>query len=182
MKQQDLRAFNHWGMLLVVGLILIVLGVTAVALPKLSSLAIFKVIGWVLFLAGFFQLFQLIGSNIKMWERLGSLLILALFYAFLGLFIILYPDEVTQLISTILGLFFFVAGLVKLFVAFQLYPSRYWHWVLLTGIMGVMIAIYLFTVSTKVEAALLGYLIGFYLLLHGVSLVFYASALRGLTK
>ncbi|HAG62394.1 MAG TPA: hypothetical protein DCL40_05765 [Coxiellaceae bacterium] len=182
MRQQDLRAFNHWGMLLVVGLILIVLGLTAVALPKLSTFAIFKVIGWVLFLAGFFQLFQLIGANIQMWERLGSLLILALFYAFLGLFIILYPDEVTQLISTILGLFFFVAGLVKLFVAFQLYPSRYWHWVLLTGIIGVMIAIFLFTVSAKVEANLLGYLVGFYLLLHGISLVFYASALRGLTK
>lgn len=182
MRQQDLRAFNHWGMLLVVGLILIVLGVTSIALPKLSTFAVFKVIGWVLFLAGFFQLFQLIGANIKMWERLGSLLVLALFYAFLGLFIILYPDEVTQLISTILGLFFFVAGLVKLFVAFQLYPARYWHWVLLTGIVGVMIAMYLFAAPAKVEATILGYLVGFYLLLHGISLVFYSSALRGLTK
>ena len=70
----------------------------------------------------------------------------------------------------------------KLFVAFQLYPSRYWHWVLLTGIIGVMIAIFLFAVSAKVEAALLGYSVGFYLLLHGISLVFYSSALRGLTK
>ena len=118
----------------------------------------------------------------KMWERLGSMLVLALFYGLLGIFIIINPYEATQFISTILGLFFFIAGLVKLFAAFQLYPARYWHWLLLTGCTGILIAIYLFATSSVVEAILLSYLVGFYLLLHGISLVFYASALRGLTR
>ena len=182
MESRERYVTKNWSILLVIGLILMVLGLIVVTLPQLTTFAMFSVIGWVLLLAGCFQLFQLIGANVLLWERLGSSLVLAIFYGLVGLFIILYPQAATQLISTILGLFFFIGGLVKLFIAVQIYPARYWHWLLVTGIVGILIAIYLFVTSAGVEATLLGYLIGFYLMLHGVSLVFYSAALRGLLR
>ena len=171
---------SQWSIFLVIGLILIILGVVAISLPQLTAIAMFSVIGWVLLLSGFFQLFQLIGSDVSSWEYLIAPIFLAIFYGVVGMFVLMFPQVTVQLLSTVLSLFFFIGGLVKLYFAFQLRPGRYWHWLLLTGIIGLLIACYLLVTPSQEKTSLLGYLIGFYLLLHGLTLVFFSASLRGI--
>ena len=173
---------TRWSLLLVIGLIQILLGGVTIMLPHLVAFALFNVIGWVLLLAGIFQLFQLLGLNLRAWEQVSSSLVLAVFYCLVGLFIVLYPQATTQLIGTILSLFFFIVGLVKFFMALQLRPALYWQWLFFTGVVGLFISCYLFFLSSDSKAVFLGFLIGIYLVLHGISLMLYSAGLRALGK
>ena len=177
---QDSRA--RWRLLLVIGLIQILLGIVTVMLPGLVAFALFNVIGWVLLLAGTFQLFQLLALDLRVWEQVSSSLVLAIFYCLVGLFIVLYPQATTQLIGTILSLFFFIGGLVKLFMSLQLRPAFYWQWLFFTGVVGLLLSAYLFVSPAGLSAVFLGILIGFYLALHGASLVFYSVGLRAMSE
>ena len=98
---------SQWSVFLVIGLILIILGLVAISLPQLTAIAMFSVIGWVLLLSGFFQLFQLIGSDVSSWEYLIAPIFLAIFYGLVGMFVLMFPQATVQLLSTVLSLFFF---------------------------------------------------------------------------
>jgi uncharacterized membrane protein HdeD (DUF308 family) len=167
-----------WGMILVLGLILMVLGVIAVSIPRLTAVATFSVIGWVLLLAGVFQFSYLFSSHTRAWVGIGPSISLAVFYSVIGFFIISYPHGATDLIISILSLFFLIGGVFKIVLAVQLRPLMYWRWLLVTGCIGVLLAIYLTVQPAAFKIEFLGYLIGFYLMLHGISLIFSAAAVR----
>lgn len=103
------------------GIFAIITGALFILLPEITSGVIGILFGVVLFVAGFAEIIGYIIS-IKHFreENYGKaagaeiVLVYSIVIMVIGLFFILKPDVVLQLLSTIVGLFFVIDGIVKL--------------------------------------------------------------------
>ena len=103
------------------GIFAIIAGIFFITMPELSSGVIGILFGVVLFVAGITEVIGYIIS-IKQFreENYGKaagaeiVLVYSIILMALGMFFILNPEIVLQLLSTIVGIFFLIDGIVKL--------------------------------------------------------------------
>ena len=121
------------------GIFAIIAGFFFITLPELSSGVIGILFGVVLFVAGITEVIGYIVS-IKQFreENYGKaagaeiVLVYSVILMALGLFFILNPEIVLQLLSTIVGIFFLIDGIVKLRQEIFLFTKKdIYSWVLL---------------------------------------------------
>jgi len=121
------------------GIFAIIAGFFFITLPELSSGVIGILFGVVLFVAGISEVIGYIVS-IKQFreENYGKaagaeiVLVYSVILMALGLFFILNPEIVLQLLSTIVGIFFLIDGIVKLRQEIFLFTKKdIYSWVLL---------------------------------------------------
>lgn len=182
MVNYEVHYGRGWSWVLTVGLILLLLGLISISTPLVATVTIVKSTGWILVIAGFFQFFQWFSSDIRAWVGAGSATTLAMFYFFMGIFMIVDPLSASDLMISLSCLFFFIAGGMKLVLAWQMRYQRYSYWMWLTGILGILVALYIVLKPPQFKALFVAYLLGFYLMCHGVSLVFSAIGVRAICR
>lgn len=121
------------------GIFAIIAGIFFITMPELSSGVIGILFGVVLFVAGITEVIGYIIS-IKQFreENYGKaagaeiVLVYSIILMALGVFFILNPEIVLQLLSTIVGIFFLIDGIVKLRQEVFLFTKKdIYSWVLL---------------------------------------------------
>lgn len=121
------------------GIFAIIAGIFFITMPELSSGVIGILFGVVLFVAGITEVIGYIIS-IKQFreENYGKaagaeiVLVYSIILMALGMFFILNPEIVLQLLSTIVGIFFLIDGIVKLRQEVFLFTKKdIYSWVLL---------------------------------------------------
>ncbi|BAY59507.1 hypothetical protein NIES2135_63840 (plasmid) [Leptolyngbya boryana NIES-2135] len=155
------------GWLTAIAIFMIVLGMIAIAFPFFATVASTLVFGWVFIIAGIAQIvyaFQSKGVGQVVWK-----LILGLLYLVAGIFVLANPLEGVLAFTLVLGITIFVQGIIQVSMAFQTRRiSPNWGWMLVSGIIGIILGIYIWSNVPASATWLLGTLIGVNLLFDGV--------------
>jgi len=172
--RRTVKRYSLW--YLVQGGLMILAGILALVYPAISSVAVVFFIGWLLIFSGIFQGISLIGARQvpHFWLQLMSV---ALFIV-VGALFLRNPGESLLTLTLLLIVFFLIEGISKVIFALTIRPFPNWGWVLVSGIVGIVLAFYLWA-SIPVSAAwLLGVLLGIELICEGAAITHLAWQVR----
>jgi uncharacterized membrane protein HdeD (DUF308 family) len=169
----------HWGWFLVEGIVIVVLGALAIALPLFAGLAIAIVLGWLLIVAGIVGLFATMNARYApgfAWALISAVLALVV-----G--VVLLWDPAAGLVTLTLALivYFAVDGILNIALAIthrRDYASGRWEWMLFNGIVDLILAAIVFAGLPGTVTWVLGLLVGIDLVVGGAALIAMALAAK----
>lgn len=162
---------DHWVLFLIEGIILVALGIGAIFVPPIASLAATLIFGWVLLISGLVGLFTtLFGRHLPaFWWSLLS----AVAGIVAGAILLVFPISGIYALTLVLIAFFLVEGFASIMFAFahsrQL--SGRWGWLLASGIVDVLLAVIVFFGLPWSAFWALGVLLGINLLFGGFAMI-----------
>lgn len=165
---------RHRGLFLFEGILLIILGLLAILVPVIASLAATVFFGWLLLLSGVVGLVTTIRGRSApgfWWSLLSAIVGIAAGVLLLG-----WPLQGTLSLTTVLIAFLFVEGAASILYALQhrAAPSARWGWMLASGIIDVALGVILFAGLPGTATWALGLLIGINMIFGGYALVMMA--------
>lgn len=167
----------HWKLFLAEGILMMLLGLLAIAVPEIASLAITIVIGWLFFVGGIFRTISLLQHR-RMPGFAWSLLAAAVAMA-LGLVLLLRPLAGVLTLTIWLIAFFIIEGIAAILLAIEHrrhLPS--WGWVLFSGLVDLFLAYLIWDGWPSSAAWAIGLLVGINMVFVGLSLIMTALAAR----
>jgi len=162
---------EHWVLFLVEGVVLLVLGATAVVLPPIATLAVTILLGWLFLVSG------ILGLITTFWMRHAPGFWWSLLSAVLGIVVgaVLLASPLTGAFSRTLVLvaFFLVEGAVSIMFALdhKRELSGQWGWMLASGIIDLALAIMIFAGLPSTAAWAVGLLVGINMIFGGSALI-----------
>jgi uncharacterized membrane protein HdeD (DUF308 family) len=167
---------HHWKLFLVEGIVLVALGVVAVAVPVLASLAITIVFGWLFLISGIVGLFTTFAMRRApgFWWALVS----AILGIVVGGWLLLQPTLGLVSLTYLLIAFFIVEGIATIMYALEHRRalSGRWEWMLASGIADLILAAIILVGLPGTIAWALGLILGINLLFGGASMIGMAFA------
>jgi uncharacterized membrane protein HdeD (DUF308 family) len=162
-REQTINA--RW--LTAIAVLTIVLGIIAIVFPFFATITSTLVFGWIFIFAGIAQIvyaFQSKGAGRVAWT-----LILGLLYLLAGIFVLTDPLQGALAFTLILGVTIFVQGIIQVSLAFQMRRvSPNWGWMLVSGIAGIILGIFIWSSFPSNAVWLIGTWVGINLLSDGV--------------
>ncbi len=171
-------ARHHWRALLIEGIVLILLGMAAIALPVLAGLAIAILFGWLILIGG------LIGLTTTLMGRhspgFGWALISAVLWIAAGIALLVWPAAGLVYFTFLLFAWLAVEGVAMVMYALshRRGATPRWGWMLFSGAINLILAAYLLTGLPGTAAWVLGIIVGINLVFSGISLTAMALAVR----
>lgn len=172
---------EHWVLFLVEGVVLLVLGATAVVLPPIATLAVTILFGWLFLVSG------IVGLVTTFWMRHAPGFWWSLLSAALGIIVgaMLLASPVTGALSLTLVLiaFFLIEGAVSIMFALdhRRELSGQWGWMLMSGIIDLILAVMIFAGLPSTAAWAVGLLVGINMIFGGTALIAMALHARKAT-
>ena len=163
----------HWVIFLIEGIVLIILGLMAVAVPMLATLAVAILIGWLLLVSG------VLGLATSIWMRRAPGFLWSLLSAILGIaagvVLLWWPVSGALSLTVILTAFLTVEGILSIMYALEHKRdlSGRWGMMLLSGGVDLILAAMIFLGLPATAAWAIG-------LLVGINLIFGGSALAAM--
>ena len=168
----------HWKAFLFEGILLAVLGLAAMIVPPLASLAVTIFLGWM------FQISGIAGLFVTYWARQMPGFWWSLFSAALavlaGLLLIARPMQGVLTLTIVVGAYFLAEGVTTIMYALEHRRelSERWSWLLISGVMDLAIAFIILAGLPDSAQWAIGLLVGINLVLGGASMVGMALAAR----
>ncbi len=162
---------EHWQLFLIQGILLVILGALAIAVPVIASVAVAAFVGWLLFFAGLFRAISLFRSPHA--PGYWTSLLFAILTAILGLIIALFPLQGAITLTMVLTAYFIVHGISSFAFAFSIKGDT-GRWVLLFigGIIDLALAALVIAAWPNTSVFILGLYAGINLLFTGFALIF----------
>ena len=172
---------DHWVMFLIQGLVMVLLGLFAIAAPMIATLAVDFYAGWLFLISGIVGVVTLLKQrNIPdfWWTMIAAALAVIA-----GILLILRPAAGALTLTLLLTGFFIAEGiaLVVASLRFRGVVANSWVWMLFSGIVDLVLAAIIIAGLPGTAAWTLGLLVGINLLMGGLALVMTAIACRGVT-
>jgi uncharacterized membrane protein HdeD (DUF308 family) len=169
---------EHWGLFLAEGIILIILGIAAIALPPIATLAFTIIIGWVFLISGVVGLFTTFWARHVpgfWWSLISAIIGIAA-----GVVLLLWPITGTLSLTLVLIAFFVIEGIVSIMYAIEHRNqlTGRWGWMLVSGIIDLILAGIIFAGLPETAVWALGLLVGINMLFGGAALIAMALAAR----
>jgi uncharacterized membrane protein HdeD (DUF308 family) len=167
---------RHSMLYLIQGGLMVLAGIVALFYPLFSALAVVALLGWLLIISGFVQGISLIGAQKvpHFWLQLLSVVLSLI----IGLMFLRNPGQGFFTLTMLLIVYFMVEGISKVIFSLTIRPFPNWTWVLASGLIGILAAVFLWS-SLPVKAAwLLGLLLGVLLISEGAALGYLAWQVR----
>jgi uncharacterized membrane protein HdeD (DUF308 family) len=184
LNQPDLGAafkksvHDHWRAFLIEGIILVILGMAAIALPPIAGLATALVLGWLFLLGGIVGLIATFNQKNApgFWWALLSAAIAVL----AGGVLLSNPAAGVATLTYVLIAFFVLDGVLIIVMAFEHRRelSGRWEWMMLGGVMDLILAAIIIAGLPGTLAWALGLLVGIDLMFGGFSLIALALSAR----
>lgn len=168
----------HWRLFLIEGIVLLILGGTAIGVPPVATLAVTIVIGWLFLLSGVMGLIMtfLTRSAPGFW---WSLLSAALGIG-VGTLLLASPLGGAYSLTIVLVVFFVMEGVAS--VMFALHHKRelsaQWGWMLASGIVDLVLAAMILAGLPSTATWAIGLLVGINMLFGGLALAIMALHAR----
>jgi uncharacterized membrane protein HdeD (DUF308 family) len=167
----------HWKLFLAQGIVMMVLGVLAVALPNIATLAIEIFVGWLFFIGGIFRAVSVWHS--RQAPGFAWALLTAVLSIVLGLILVFRPMAGVLTLTMVLVAFFVIEGIASIIGAIEHRQHlRSWGWVLFSGIVDLLLAYLIWQGWPSSASWAIGLLVGVNMLFLGLSLVMTALAAR----
>jgi len=178
--QSEMRAAvrEHWKAFLLEGILLAILGLGAIIVPQLASLAITIFLGWIFLIAG------IGGLIITFWARqmpgFWWSLISAALAVLAGLILLARPVQGVLTLTIVVGAYFLAEGVATIMYALEHRRelSGRWSWLLVAGLMDILISFIIIAGLPGSAEWALGLLVGINLLFGGATLIGMALAAR----
>jgi uncharacterized membrane protein HdeD (DUF308 family) len=163
----------HWQLFFFEGLILLLLGVAAIVLPLIATIAVEILIGWLLLVSGIVGLIATIRMRHApgfFWSLVSAILAIAA-----GLVLLRWPLSGALSLTVILTAFFVVEGVASIFYALEHKRelTGRWAWMLVSGVLDLILGGLIFLGLPGTAAWAIG-------LLVGINMVFGGSAIMSM--
>ena len=163
---------RHWGWFLVLGILLVLIGMAAIAFPFLSTIAAKIAIGWIFLVAGVVEILH--AFYVKRWAGFFWNLLIGLLYILAGGWLVLFPLTGILTLTIVIAALFIVEGVLEFIMGFRMRPHEGWGWVVFSGLVAVAAGL-LIALSLPASAVwALGLLAGINLLFSGWSFIYLA--------
>jgi uncharacterized membrane protein HdeD (DUF308 family) len=172
---------KHWALFLIEGIILMILGLAAVIIPPLATLAAELLFGWLFLVSG------VAGLITTLWMRPVGLwwsLLSAIIGIAAGVVLLLWPLSGILSLTFVLIAFFVLEGVASIMFALEHKRelSGRWGWMLASGIVDLCLAAIIFSGLPGSAAWALGLLIGINMIFGGSALVAMALHARQINE
>lgn len=167
----------HWKLFLVQGVVMMGLGLVAVALPHIATLTIEIFIGWLFFAGGLFRTLAILRTRRAPGFWLSILT--AILALVLGLVLILRPFEGVLTLTMALVLVFLAEGFAAVVIAITVGRHlRNWGWTLFSGLVDFLLVYFIWQGWPGTADWAIGLLVGVNMFALGLSLTMTALAAR----
>ena len=169
---------EHWKAFLFEGILLVILGLAAMIVPPLASLAVTIFLGWMFLISG------IGGLILTFWARqmpgFWWSLISAALAVGAGLILLARPVQGTLTLTIVVGAYFLAEGVTTIMYALEHRRelSERWSWLLAAGLMDILIAAIIIAGLPGSALWAVGLLAGINLLFGGAALIGMALAAR----
>src|SRR3984957_8711702 len=169
---------GHWKAFLFEGILLVILGLAAMIVPPLASLAVTIFLGWMFLISG------VAGLMLTFWARrmpgFWWSLISAVLAVVAGIILLAQPVQGALTLPIVVGAYFLAEGVTTIMYALEHRRelSERWSWLLVAGIMDILIAAVIIAGLPGSALWAVGLLVGINLLFGGATLIGMALAAR----
>jgi uncharacterized membrane protein HdeD (DUF308 family) len=168
----------HWKAFLIEGILLAILGLAAMIVPPLASLAVTIFLGWMFLISG------IAGLALTFWARqmpgFWWSLISAVLALGAGIILLARPVQGTLTLTIVVGAYFLAEGVATIMYALEHRREllQRWSWLLVAGLMDILIAFIIIAGLPGSATWAIGLLVGINLLFGGASMIGIALAAR----
>jgi uncharacterized membrane protein HdeD (DUF308 family) len=168
----------HWKAFLLEGILLVLLGLAAIIIPPLASLAVTIFLGWMFLVSG------IAGLALTFWARqmpgFWWSLISASLAIGVGVVLLARPVQGTLTLTIVVGAYFVAEGVATIMYALEHRRelSGRWSWMLVAGLMDIMISFFIIAGLPGSALWAIGLMVGINLLIGGTALIGMALAAR----
>jgi uncharacterized membrane protein HdeD (DUF308 family) len=164
---------RHWGLYLIEGIVLVLLGALAIIVPQIATLALTIFLGWLLLISGVIGLIMTFSMRAApgFWWSLTS----AALGVLAGGVLVAQPVAGAVSLTLVLIVFFVIEGIASIMFALEhrnQLPGG-WAWMLVSGIVDLALSAMIFAGLPSTAAWAIG-------LLLGINLIFGGSALTAM--
>ena len=159
---------------------MMVLGVAAISLPLVTSLALTLWIGWLLVGNSVIKLIYAIQTRQQgsFWLKL----LLAGLYLAAGVVLIVNPLEGVLTLTLLLGSFLVAEGVVELLLAIQMRSRSNWLWLLLNALLTLALGVFIWAEWPLDAPWVIGLLVGISFIASGLSRIMLSIAVRSTVR
>jgi uncharacterized membrane protein HdeD (DUF308 family) len=162
---------EHWRLFLTEGIVLLILGILAIVVPPVATIAIEVLVGWLLLMSGIVGLIATLRMRRTpgfLWSMLSAVLGIVA-----GIVLLRWPLSGAVSLTLILSVFLLIEGITSIFYALEHKRelSGRWGVMLFSGIVDVGLAALIFAGFPGTAAWAIGLLIGVNLVFGGCALI-----------
>ncbi len=169
---------KNWKALLIKGVVLVILGLAALLLPPLASIAVTIFLGWLFLISG------VAGLVFTFWAREAPgfwwSLISAVVAIIAGVILLAWPLQGTLTLTLVVGAYFIADGIATIMFALEHRKklTGRWGWMIASGIANLAVAAIIILGLPGSALWALGLLVGLNLLFGGSALIGLALSAR----
>jgi len=177
-SEMKVAAREHWKAFLIEGILLVVLGLAAIIVPPLASLAVTIFVGWMFLISG------VAGLALTFWARgvpgFWWALISAVLAIVAGGVLLAQPVQGVYALTLVIGVYFVAEGVATIMYALEHRRelSERWLWLLVAGMFDILISFMIIAGLPGSAEWAIGLLVGINLVFGGASLIGLALAAR----
>lgn len=171
------RQASTWSILWDV--LLIILGMLALASPFLAAVAVNVFVAWLIVLAGIVHVtvaFHTREAGSLIWR-----LLVGLAYIFFGVYLIAHPALGVASLTLVLASLFLVEGILNIAFFFKVRSVQGSSWLLIDGIVTLLLGLMIYLQWPSSSAWAIGTLVGVSMIMSGVTRVMVSLAVRKAT-
>ncbi|HST31224.1 MAG TPA: DUF308 domain-containing protein [Chthoniobacterales bacterium] len=177
MNESKAAAGGGTGSMMVWGIVMLICGILAIALPLISGLGVVIIVAWVILVAGVSHLFLAFHTH-----SVGGVLwqiLLALIYSAAGVFILMNPLAGLVTLTLVLAVFLLIEAALETALYFQVRGRVNAGWILFDAVVTLVLAILIWSQWPSSALWFIGTIIGISLIFSGISRLMLSSAMRG---
>lgn len=162
---------QHWKLYLAEGIVLVILGLLAVVVPPIATLAVTILFGWLFMVSG------VVGLVTTFWMRQAPGFWWALLSAALGILVgallLAQPVQGALTLTYVLVAFFVIEGVASIMFALdhRREMSGRWGFMLVSGIVDLVLAVMIVAGLPSTAAWAIGLLVGINMVFGGMALI-----------
>ena len=169
---------EHWVLFLIEGIVLVVLGLLAIIIPPIATIAVTIFLGWLFLISGIVGLVTTFWARHApgfWWSLLSAVLAIAA-----GIVLLAWPISGAVSLTLLLIVFFTIEGVLSIMYALEHKKelSGRWGWMLTSGIIDLVLAAIILAGLPGTAAWALGLLVGINMLFGGTAMIAMAMHAR----
>jgi uncharacterized membrane protein HdeD (DUF308 family) len=164
------------GTVRVIGVILLIVGVLALASPLAAGTSIAIAVGVLLLIGGIGQL--VFAARAGGLSKAPLTLLIGALTSVIGLIILVNPGAALGALALVLMAYFILGGIMEILWAFQIKPITGWGWSLIDGLVSLLLGLMIWAQFPLSGAWAVGVLVGIKLIFSGWMLFKVGTAVR----
>ncbi|MCX5516053.1 hded protein [Kaistia algarum] len=130
---------EKWGWFMLLGIVFLIGGFFAIAMPLVSSIAVGIFLAAVLVVAGIFQIWQ--AFSVQSWTGFIWQLLIGIIMLIGGIAIYMSPATGSIALTLVIAAVFIAKGVFQIVLGFRLRPHDGWGWILAAGIVALLVGV-----------------------------------------